>query len=115
MSVSGVSSEFAKRAAQNQALYREVNERIEELGEGHGFSLLDFVCECAIETCAQRIALSVGEYEALRAMPTCFAVAPDEAHVVPGVERVVERSARYWVVEKVGVAGELAEALDPRT
>jgi hypothetical protein len=50
----------------------------------------------------------------LRADGTRFAVAPDEAHVFPEVEHVVERNERYWVVEKVGVAGELAAKIDPR-
>src|SRR4051794_27012529 len=115
MSVSGASGDFARRAAQNQSLFREVNERIEELGDGHGFSRLDFACECAIGTCWQPIALSIAEYGPGRAVPPRFAVAPDDAHVVPVVERLVERSERYWVVEKFDAAGELAEALDSRT
>ena len=32
----------------------------------------------------------------------------------PAVERVVRREDRYWVVEKIGVAGEVSEDLDPR-
>jgi hypothetical protein len=35
--------------------------------------------------------------------------------VLHQVERVVARDERYWIVEKVGTAGELAESLDERT
>jgi hypothetical protein len=34
---------------------------------------------------------------------------PGEQHLVLEVEHVVERTDRYWVVEKVGVAGAVAE------
>jgi hypothetical protein len=49
------------------------------------------------------------------AMEKRFFVKPDVAHLVPEVEDVVERHERYWVVEKIGVAGELAERQDPRS
>jgi hypothetical protein len=49
------------------------------------------------------------EYDAVRTRPTCFVVLPDDAHVLTDVEDVVERHERYWVVEKTGVAAELAE------
>jgi hypothetical protein len=38
----------------------------------------------------------------VRENPTHFAVVTSDEHVIPDVERVVERHARYWVVEKVG-------------
>jgi hypothetical protein len=105
-----------RRAAKNQSLFREVNERIEGLNEA--FSLVnpinDFVCECAAETCVAQIALSMAEYESLRRHPNRFAVIPDDGHVWPDVESVVERNARYWVVEKTGFAGAMATSLDPR-
>jgi len=54
------------------------------------------------------------EYEAVRAGSDRFFVKPDEAHVVSEAEEVIERHERYWVVQKVGVAGELARRKDPR-
>ena len=50
-----------------------------------------------------------GRYEELRANPVHFAVASAEMHVVPEVERVVEKRERYWGVEKLGEAAEVAE------
>jgi hypothetical protein len=106
----------AARAGRNQALYREVNERVREMNEAFD-SLLplgEWICECANEECFERIEMTHEEYEAVRAGPTRFVVRPDSAHVVSEAETIVERHERYWVVEKIGVAAEIAEREDPR-
>ena len=105
-----------RRAAKNQSLFREVNERIEPLNEAFTMinRLTDFVCECANEACTDMIALSIEEYESVRAQANRFAVAPEDVHVWPDVERIVEKRERYWVVEKVGESGAMAATLDPR-
>jgi hypothetical protein len=78
-------------------------------------TLSDWICECADETCTERIELTPQQYEGVREDPTHFIVAPDQVHVVPDVERVIEQHARYWVVGKVGEAAHVAEKLDPRS
>ncbi len=97
----------AARAATNHALFREVNERVKELNEG--FSLLtpmsEWICECANDTCLQRIELSADEYQATRKDGTHFVVAPNDQHFWADVERVIERGDRYWVVAKIGRSG----------
>ena len=47
-------------AAKNQSIFRDVNERIEQINESFDLSeeTLDFVCECAHETCHERLALT---------------------------------------------------------
>lgn len=107
----------AARAAHNEAVYREVNERVKELNEAFDalLPLGDWICECANEQCFERIQMTHEEYEAVRAHERCFFVKPDEAHLVPDIEAVVERHERYWVVEKIGVAGAVAEQHDPRS
>jgi hypothetical protein len=104
----------ADRAARNEAVFRRVNERLEELNEG--FQLVtdnaEFVCECAKIDCAERIQMTLAKYEAVRRVSTHFIVKPD--HVLPEEERVVEQEAHYMVVEKFGHAGERARELDPR-
>ncbi len=109
-------SQREERVARNQSLFRAINERIHELNgtlvqqAPYG----SWICECADTTCQERIEMTLGEYEALRGHPARFAVLPDGAHVVPRGERVVERADRYWLVEKIGVAGaEGAELADP--
>ena len=105
-----------ERAARNQSLFRQVNERIEALNESFGLVLPmgDWVCECANESCIVQIELTLAEYEAVRKRGDHFVVAPSEKHVWPDVEHVVKRTDRYWVVEKVGESSEMAKAIDPR-
>src|SRR2546430_2339414 len=104
--------ECERRAAKNQSLFREVNERENEINNNTLW--LAFVCECVAETCVEQIELTPEEYERLRKNPTHFAVVPSEEHVVPEVERIAEQHERYWVVEKVGEAGAVVIDLDPR-
>ena len=107
----------AVRAAQNQALCREVNERVDALAETYSLELghRDFVCECADTSCADTIRMTVEEYEAVRSDPARFVVLPSEAHVLPDVEVVAARTDRYWTVRKIGSAAEVAQKLDPRS
>jgi hypothetical protein len=105
---------LAVRAAESQSLFREVNERIEELNERFATMLpiSDWICECADETCFQTVSLTVAEYEAIRAHPARFPVLP--GHARPDVETVVEVNERFLVVEKRGAARKVAVAHDPR-
>ena len=103
-----------ERAARNQALFREVNERLEKLAKAFQdvAQPARFACECANVACVEQMALTIDEYEALRAHPNRFAVLP--RHVLPDVERVVAENERYVVVEKLGKAAEIAIEADPR-
>ena len=102
----------AVRTARNDSLFREVNERVKELNEAFDALARDaeWICECADTQCLEPIQMTHEEYEAVRARGSdCFFVKPDEAHVMPDVETIVERHERYWVVQKIGVAAEIAE------
>jgi hypothetical protein len=108
--------ERARRLARNEATYRAVNENIEQAASRLSASVaeaFEFFCECGDLDCAERIVMSIAEYEAVRAEPTQFCVRP--GHVRVEVERVVEAAAEYLVVEKVGEAAEEAARLDPRS
>ena len=111
--VSGDKREREERAARNQSLFREINERIEDLNEGFG-RVGEWLCECANDTCTERIEMTTKEYEAVRSSGKCFFVAPGDEHVWADVEHVTERNDRYWIVQKVGDAGRLAARKDPR-
>jgi hypothetical protein len=106
------------RAAKNQSLFREVNERMRSLNETFSVAVSlergDWVCECADESCIELVSMSLSEYEAVRASGNRFFVAPDDSHLWPDVERVVERTERYWIVEKYGVGEVVAKQADPR-
>jgi hypothetical protein len=98
------------RAAANQSLAREVNERIDQMRPPSTF--LQFVCECALEDCDEMLALTEPEYEALRAHANRFVVAPD--HVVAQVEVVVESTERFVTVMMIGAGATVARHFDPR-
>ena len=98
------------RAARNEALYREVNERISELMESFRVAddeLVGFLCECDSSTCQETVSLSLAEYRAVRSHPRHFAVVA--SHVDPRIERVVRETDRFAVVEKNGDAGAMVE------
>ena len=107
--------ERARRIGANEAIFREVNERLEEVARDLGLESqeLDLLCECGDAGCVERITMSVSDYEALRANPKLFAVAP--GHEEKDVEYFVERRKGYDVVQKrEGLAAQIAEDTDPR-
>jgi hypothetical protein len=104
-----------ERLARNEALFREVNERIREAGERFRdppAQEYEFFCECPDTSCVERVALTLAEYEAIRQDPRRFLVAP--GHEVPEIEHVVAQEEPATIVEKDGPAGAMAELLDPR-
>jgi hypothetical protein len=107
-----------KRRARNEVLFREVNERIEEISTEFAVQdgqrlRLGLVCECGIEQCTEKIEATVAEYEAVRANPRRFLVVP--GHEQTDTARVVERNSGFLVVEKLEEAGEVAIEHDPRS
>jgi hypothetical protein len=102
--------ERRERAARNQSLFREVNERIEELQWFPSF--VEFVCECGRQECAERVPLRIEEYEEIRSDANRFFVAT--GHEITEVERIVASKDRYLVVAKLGSGATIAKKLDPR-
>ena len=100
-----------ERVGRNEALFREVNERIREITTSNGDA--EFLCECGDASCAQPIAVSIDEYEAVRSVPTRFLIVP--GHEIAAVEDVVQENERFAVVEKrPGFSVDLAASADPR-
>ncbi len=75
-----------RRVVKNDALFRQVNERIE---------------------------LTRGEYEGVREVADRFAIKPGHAHI--DFERVAETFDRYEVIEKTGESERVARQTDPRS
>jgi len=100
------------RLARNETIFREVNERIEELAQRGELHSLDILCECGNPDCKQPLRVSVVEYERVRQQPTDFFVAP--GHVIPAIEKVVDEKQSFDVVRKLSEEGELARKTDPR-
>ena len=97
-----------------QLLYRVVNEQIEQLGVSwtQPDDTLIVVCECADPDCLERFELATSLYDAVRAEPTHFVLAP--GHQIADVDRVVEAGPDYLIVEKTGEDAQRAARLDPR-
>jgi hypothetical protein len=107
--------ERARRIGENEALYRAVNERIEDLNDAFGLlaETMAVICECGDLECSSQIELDIPTYERVRSDPAQFVVLP--GHEIPDVEHIVERSDGFFVIKKDrGGPAELAEALDPR-
>ena len=103
-----------ERVARNESTTREINEEIEQAHEaapveGH----VRVLCECGREECDRLIAMTLAEYESVRAGPRRFAVVRD--HVLAEVEQVVAETDRYTVVAKrEGTPAAVAVEEDPR-
>ena len=94
-----------ERIARNEALFRAVNERIEELSakfEVLPESGVEFHCECGRDGCDARISMTLGEYDIVRRETDRFAVVP--GHETPELEYVVHDGARYRIVDKLAPA-----------
>lgn len=102
------------RLAKNEAFFRELNERIDEVAASLGDDdhRYEYICECSDSMCSERISLSRDEYRHVRGDGARFVLAP--RHVVREIERVVEREAAHVLIEKIGPAAEVAHRLDPR-
>ena|SRR5437868_151938 len=107
-----MSDDQARRLAQNEAFFRQVNERIREVAGGDEDREQEFLCECSDPSCTERITVSLREYEEIRAKPARFLLMP--GHTAPEIEYVVEQDDSHLVIEKVGQAGNVAAELDPR-
>ena len=95
------------RQARNESLLREVNERIAtldrraEAGWADGVpDRFEFHCECgASSECLGSVSMTLAEYEGVRTQADRFVVVP--GHEEPQIERAVERSERYVIVDKL--------------
>jgi hypothetical protein len=106
--------ERERRLAENERLFREVNEGIEQaaLRQGQDKHVYDFLCECSNLDCGLALKLTLETYERARSTPTVFIVAL--GHELPEIEEVIERGPNFELVRKRGEAGEVAREEDPR-
>ena len=81
--------------AKNEALFREVNERIRDVADRPH---TEFLCECADAACRRSVLLTLAAYEAIRSAPTTFFVI--DGHEDSELEVIVKRADDYLVVEK---------------
>jgi hypothetical protein len=101
------------RMARTESAFREVNEAIADTATRFLSEEAEFVCECADPHCADRVTAELEEYNEVRSEGTYFILATD--HHEPTVERVVERTGAFEVVEKTApIMARIARRLNPR-
>jgi hypothetical protein len=101
-----------ERIAENQATFRDANERIESTADQMSLAgRVPFICECSDPTCIEIVRLNLDEYEDVRQHPRRFVTVPGhaEAAVQAGAASVAKRLPGYTLVDKINVAGEIAE------
>ena len=108
--------ERLERQARNEALIREVNERIDDIDKKAPGSdqddLFDFLCECGRQrVCDATVEVTLAEYEAVRSQDDRFVVRP--GHETAMLEHVVGGNDRYIIVDKIPDAEPVVEN-DPR-
>jgi hypothetical protein len=105
----------AERMAENEAVFRDANERIQSRARELDFPhTVPFLCECGDPACHEIVRLRLEAFESVRDEPTYFFVSPGHESVSGASGRVIESHDGFVVVEKIGVAGEVAEAHDRR-
>ena len=89
-----------ERLAGNEALFREVNERVAEVAtlyiEAGSQRAVDFTCECGLIDCSETMMMTIAEYEAIRAHSLTLASSRSTA----AGDRERDRAPSYFVVEK---------------
>jgi hypothetical protein len=99
--------------ARTESAFRELNEAIARTADRFEAEEADFVCECADPDCTHRVTAALEDYEDVRAEATHFLLAP--GHHEPDVERVVERTGDYDIVEKFeATVARISRRLNPR-
>lgn len=103
-----------ERLARNEVFFRSLNERIRGAADAYSADghVYEFVCECSDPGCLERVRLTAAEYEAVRADAKTFVLAP--GHEQSAIEVVIQPGFDHVIVEKLGAAGAVAAALDPR-
>ena len=98
-----------EQRSRNEALIREVNERMAEVDkatEESNFApdetLFEFLCECGSDSetgaCVEHVSMTINEYDQVRQQDDRFVVYP--GHESDWIEWVVFRNDRFVIVDK---------------
>lgn len=100
-----------ERIGHNESRFREANDRIEVTADDmHLVGPVPFICECAVQSCMEIVRLPLEAYESVRRDSRLFFCTPghEGLAVQAGAGVVVAGYAEYVLVQKTGVAGEVA-------
>lgn len=112
-STAGLSTELIVR---NDAIFREASEGIHDAAEHvenrDGDVLVPFICECADSNCTEIVQVTLEQYREVRSQPGLFLNVPGHQASAQGWAAAVGGQDGYVIVEMLGPAAELAEALE---
>ena len=101
-----------ERIAANNSTFRDANEHIRRAAELHEIATgVPFICECPDPACTELVRLDLADYEAVRTNARWFLKAPSHGPDAGPAARLVRDAGSHLVVEKLGHAGDVAEAL----
>jgi hypothetical protein len=103
--------ERALRVAENEILFRQVNEHVVAGGRRPAENF-EIICECADTGCMDHVRVTTESYKRARGQPTDFLLKP--GHAKPEFETVIEGHDDFMIVRKTGEAAAIARKLDPR-
>lgn len=100
-----------------QVVFRNANDTIQASADR--LTIVDgipFICECPDRGCSEIVRLSFDQYDAIRQHPRRFfnVTGHEQTSVEAGAERIVAVAENLTIVEKVGVAGEIASGGYPQ-
>ena len=101
-----------RRVAENESLFRQVNEHVVAGGRRSDESF-EILCECASVGCMEHLRVTTEWYERARSEPTDFLLKP--GHAKPEFETVIERHKEFELIRKTGAAASVARQLDQRS
>ena len=105
-----------ERIARNNATFRDANEHIGAAAGAYGIDApVPFICECADARCSEIVRMTLEEYEEVRADSRNFLNVPGHQAAAGGAAALVAERNGYVIVEKLGRAGDIVEALDERS
>ena len=108
-----MASQREERLAQNEAMFREANQRAHAWDERHLDREIElYFCECAKPDCLEKVSLREADYERVRSDSRRFVIVP--SHVLPDVETVIEQNEGWAIIEKAPEVTPTVEARDPR-
>jgi hypothetical protein len=108
-----VATQREERLAQNEAMFREANERAKAWEERHLEVEVElYLCECANPECSEKVGLGKSDYERVRSDSRRFVIVP--GHELPDVETLIEQNDGWAIIEKAPEVADIVEARDPR-
>jgi hypothetical protein len=101
-----------KEIGQAQVAFRVQNEAIQASADSIPLlGPIPFVCECPNPDCSEIVRLTFDEYDAIRQDPRRFfnVSGHEAASVAAGAERILLWAGELTIVEKLGIAGDIAD------